>query len=125
MVTSGARQTLWVERSNRPRAKSCSFDLCLGRVPGWVDRWTLIVRSGLDKWQTLLKRMNSKSRVQNPAYRLAHFLFYLRPMSKILIIDDEKVIRATLREILEYEKFEVSEASDGEEGLKKNSVRRL
>ncbi|MBY5949572.1 sigma-54 dependent transcriptional regulator [Algoriphagus sp. NF] len=40
-------------------------------------------------------------------------------MSKILIIDDEKVIRATLREILEYEKFEVSEASDGEEGLKK------
>ncbi|WP_296698353.1 sigma-54 dependent transcriptional regulator [Algoriphagus sp.] len=40
-------------------------------------------------------------------------------MSKILIIDDEKVIRATLREILEYEKFEVSEAQDGEEGLKK------
>lgn len=40
-------------------------------------------------------------------------------MSKILIIDDEKVIRATLREILEYEKFEVSEAQDGAEGLKK------
>lgn len=40
-------------------------------------------------------------------------------MSKILIIDDEKVIRATLREILEYEKFEVSEAKDGEEGLAK------
>ncbi len=40
-------------------------------------------------------------------------------MSKILIIDDEKVIRATLREILEYEKFDVSEAQDGAEGLKK------
>ncbi len=40
-------------------------------------------------------------------------------MSKILIIDDEKVIRATLREILEYEKFEVAEAQDGEEGLAK------
>lgn len=40
-------------------------------------------------------------------------------MSKILIIDDEKVIRATLREILEYEKFDVSEAQDGVEGLKK------
>ena len=40
-------------------------------------------------------------------------------MSKILIIDDEKVIRATLREILEYEKYSVTEAQDGEEGLAK------
>lgn len=40
-------------------------------------------------------------------------------MSKILIIDDEKVIRATLREILEYEKYQVTEAKDGEEGLAK------
>ncbi|WP_057936603.1 sigma-54-dependent transcriptional regulator [Algoriphagus resistens] len=40
-------------------------------------------------------------------------------MSKILIIDDEKVIRATLREILEYEKYIVTEAQDGEEGLAK------
>lgn len=40
-------------------------------------------------------------------------------MSKILIIDDEKVIRDTLREILEYEKFNISEAKDGEEGLAK------
>lgn len=38
-------------------------------------------------------------------------------MSKILIIDDEKSIRATLKEILEYEKYEVEEAKDGEEGL--------
>lgn len=40
-------------------------------------------------------------------------------MPKILIIDDERFIRASLREILEYEKFEVSEAQDGEEGLAK------
>lgn len=39
-------------------------------------------------------------------------------MSKILIIDDEKSIRNTLREILEYEKFTVDDASDGMEGLK-------
>lgn len=39
-------------------------------------------------------------------------------MSKILIIDDEKVIRSTLKEILEYEKYEISEAQDGEQGLK-------
>ncbi|HVD98352.1 MAG TPA: sigma-54 dependent transcriptional regulator [Cytophagaceae bacterium] len=38
-------------------------------------------------------------------------------MAKILIIDDEKSIRSTLREILEYEKYEVEEAKDGEEGL--------
>jgi DNA-binding NtrC family response regulator len=38
-------------------------------------------------------------------------------MSKILIIDDEKSIRYTLREILEYEKYVVEEAKDGEEGL--------
>jgi DNA-binding NtrC family response regulator len=38
-------------------------------------------------------------------------------MAKILIIDDEKSIRKTLREILEYEKFQVEEAADGAEGL--------
>lgn len=38
-------------------------------------------------------------------------------MTKILIIDDEKAIRGSLREILEYEKYEVDEAADGEEGL--------
>ncbi|WP_053404557.1 sigma-54 dependent transcriptional regulator [Persicobacter sp. CCB-QB2] len=40
-------------------------------------------------------------------------------MPKILIIDDERSIRMTLKEILEYEKFSVDEAGDGEEGLKK------
>lgn len=38
-------------------------------------------------------------------------------MSKILIIDDEKSIRNTLREILEYEKYQVDDAADGAEGL--------
>jgi two-component system, NtrC family, nitrogen regulation response regulator NtrX len=40
-------------------------------------------------------------------------------MPKILIIDDERPIRSTLRDILEYEKFEVEEAVDGIEGLEK------
>lgn len=52
--------------------------------------------------------------IQNPAYRLA---FFFMNMTKILIIDDEKSIRSTLREILEYEKYEVEEAEDGEIGL--------
>lgn len=38
-------------------------------------------------------------------------------MTKVLVIDDEKSIRKTLREILEYEKFEIDEAGDGKEGL--------
>jgi two-component system nitrogen regulation response regulator NtrX len=38
-------------------------------------------------------------------------------MSKILIIDDEKPIRNTLKEILEYEKFQIEEAADGAAGL--------
>jgi len=40
-------------------------------------------------------------------------------MSNILIIDDEKGIRKTLREILEYEKYTVDEAVDGQDGLNK------
>jgi DNA-binding NtrC family response regulator len=40
-------------------------------------------------------------------------------MAKILIIDDEKSIRSTLREILEYEKYEVDEAVDGQDGIDK------
>jgi DNA-binding NtrC family response regulator len=40
-------------------------------------------------------------------------------MAKILIIDDERFIRSSLREILEYEKYEVIEAQDGAEGLQK------
>jgi DNA-binding NtrC family response regulator len=39
-------------------------------------------------------------------------------MSRILIIDDERLIRHALRDILEYEQHEVSEAEDGVAGLK-------
>ncbi len=38
-------------------------------------------------------------------------------MAKILVIDDEKSIRDTLKEILEYEDHKVDLAADGEEGL--------
>jgi len=38
-------------------------------------------------------------------------------MSKILVIDDEKSIRNTLKEVLEYEKYEVDVAEDGPTGL--------
>lgn len=45
-------------------------------------------------------------------------------MPQILVIDDERPIRSTLKEILEYEKYRVDEAEDGAAGLelaKKNS----
>jgi len=42
-------------------------------------------------------------------------------MPNILIIDDERSIRSTLREILEYEKFKVDDAEDGQVGLDKLS----
>lgn len=38
-------------------------------------------------------------------------------MTRILIIDDEKSIRHTLREILEYEKYHIEEAENGKIGL--------
>lgn len=38
-------------------------------------------------------------------------------MAHILVIDDEKAIRETLKEILEYEKFNVDVAEDGKKGL--------
>lgn len=38
-------------------------------------------------------------------------------MAKILIVDDEKSIRYTLKEILEYEKYNITEAEDGEAAL--------
>jgi two-component system nitrogen regulation response regulator NtrX len=43
-------------------------------------------------------------------------------MSKILIIDDERAIRRALREILEFENYEVEEAEDGKQGLEKAVV---
>lgn len=38
-------------------------------------------------------------------------------MGKILIVDDERSIRRALKEILEFEKFEVDEAEDGKQAL--------
>ncbi|MBN2746358.1 MAG: sigma-54-dependent Fis family transcriptional regulator [Bacteroidales bacterium] len=38
-------------------------------------------------------------------------------MARILVIDDEAPIRRTLKEILEYEKYQISVAADGREGL--------
>jgi len=40
-------------------------------------------------------------------------------MAKVLIIDDERPIRSTLREIIEYEKIDVDEAEDGRKGIEK------
>lgn len=40
-------------------------------------------------------------------------------MAKVLIVDDEAAIRRTLKEILQFEKFEVDEAADGLECLVK------
>lgn len=42
-------------------------------------------------------------------------------MQKVLIIDDERSIRNSLRDILEFEKFKVDEAADGEIALEKIS----
>jgi len=38
-------------------------------------------------------------------------------MAKILVVDDERAIRRALREILEFEEFEVDEAENGKQGL--------
>lgn len=38
-------------------------------------------------------------------------------MAKILIIDDERAIRSTLREILEYENYEVDDVDNGVDGI--------
>jgi two-component system nitrogen regulation response regulator NtrX len=38
-------------------------------------------------------------------------------MAKILIIDDERAIRSTLREILEYENYEVEDVDNGVDGI--------
>lgn len=43
-------------------------------------------------------------------------------MAKILVIDDERSIRSTLREILEYEGYEMDEAPDGPSALELAAV---
>jgi DNA-binding NtrC family response regulator len=46
-------------------------------------------------------------------------------MKSVLIIDDEKSVRDSIRMILEYERFEVIEAVDGEIGLKELTDRHV
>ena len=40
-------------------------------------------------------------------------------MSRILVVDDERSIRNTLKDILEYEKYEVDLAEDGNKAIEK------
>ncbi len=54
--------------------------------------------------------------------RLIIFTQNTNTMSKILVIDDERAIRRALREILEFEEFEVDEAENGKEGYEKAKV---
>ena len=51
-----------------------------------------------------------------------HIDIIIKNMSKILVIDDERAIRSTLKEVLEYEKYEVDVAEDGPTGLEMFSV---
>ncbi len=46
-------------------------------------------------------------------------------MAKVLIIDDERAIRSTLREILEYEDYRVDDIDNGVEGLELIKKKRL
>lgn len=54
-------------------------------------------------------------------FRLVIFTQSTITMARILIIDDERAIRRALREILEFEGFEVDEAEHGKEGVDKAS----
>jgi DNA-binding response OmpR family regulator len=45
-------------------------------------------------------------------------LWYLRPVSRILVVDDESDIRGLVRELLERAGHEVHEATDGNDGLR-------
>ena len=50
---------------------------------------------------------------------MPNFTLQTTLMADILIIDDERAIRSTLTEILGFEGYKITEASDGEEGIKK------
>lgn len=40
-------------------------------------------------------------------------------MTRILIIDDEELVRATVRQMLELEGYEIEEAANGREGIER------
>ncbi len=56
--------------------------------------------------------------VEYQQFNFTNFFLFVTTMSKILVIDDEKSIRNSLKETLEYEKYQVDLAKDGIEGLK-------
>jgi two-component system, NtrC family, nitrogen regulation response regulator NtrX len=84
-----------------------------------------------------MTRAFSLLRVQDPAYKTASIkgpfgVFFVllstkavnlaaqyNSMARILIIDDERSVRSSLRETLEFEDYEVDEAVDGAEGWEK------
>ena len=59
--------------------------------------------------------MSAEANVTASLNNLQHIIY----MAKILIVDDERSIRRTLRDILEFEKYKVDEAGDGVECLVK------
>jgi DNA-binding NtrC family response regulator len=66
--------------------------------------------------------LNNHFTTQQTAATLPHHSYLYQnfdPMAKILIIDDERAIRRALREILEFEGFEIDEAENGKEGVDK------
>lgn len=48
-----------------------------------------------------------------------------RNMATILVVDDDRPIRSTLKEILEFEKFKVEDAEDGQMAISKVEKKRL
>ena len=72
----------------------------------------------------LIKKLLSQTLCKNTTFwRYANNFVILRQnstnMSKILVIDDERAIRNTFKEILEFEGYEVDTAENGKEGLQK------
>ena len=44
-------------------------------------------------------------------------------MSRILVVDDDDALRASLRRVLAYEGYAVSEAADGRSALRSAQIR--
>src|SRR5690606_19064729 len=73
-------------------------------------------QKGGDRVQGTGHRPRAQPRALPPLPRVSRTL---NPVPTVLIADDEPSIRRTLREILEYEGYDVEEAADGEEALDK------
>jgi len=64
-----------------------------------------------------LQTRNFKPETSNLKLQTRNFKLQTQIMPRLLIIDDERAIRNTLREILEYENYQVDDAVDGPSGL--------